>query len=161
MLTPDTRRKRILQLANMKRHLSTREVLLKRPVSSTELVGLDETSAMKSKLDRFSAMPRNITVISFDDRTSGRFHDFLRRLSESNPAPVTVWSSHSVDCGCIISNSITNISFEYDFKQGDEGFVFTTTDLNDRLAVDCYEDDDGREVAEIVTQGKNWLRIGY
>ncbi|WP_143684731.1 hypothetical protein [Variovorax sp. KK3] len=146
----------------MKLHLEELQVLLGRRVAAEELLSLEQTEQLRQASQHFRAAPITAYEIDFCEKMTGRFHALIDRLAISNPSPVYLWATYSVECGTLAVPSLHDIHFDFDFAVGDmELLSMTTSDFQDRLLLNWFESDDGARRLSVQTQGKHWAAIKY
>jgi hypothetical protein len=157
-----TSQERLRQLAHMKMYLGDLGKLLGRTVFSHELCTLEQTARLQQESTQLRIQRVMSCEIPFMDMDTEHFRSFIQRLSDANPSPIYIWISHTIDCGALRVPSLMAVNFESDFPiiEG-EIVVLATSDLKDRLLLDFFVSDDGKEMLKIETQGEHWQKVPY
>lgn len=153
---------KLRQKLNLKRYLAELSALTGGSVQDDELVSLEQTAALREAQQKFGALPMSFSEISFSERGSERFREFVRRLHDANPSPVYVWTQRTIDCGALLIPSLMAIRWDFDFAVNEEGMLaFVTSDMADSLLLDFSELHDGEQRMKVETQGANWEGVAY
>ena len=150
------------QHLNLKRYLAELAELTGRHVRADELVGLEQTAALRACQQKFKTQATTTAEIPFADRLSARFSDFIQNLHGANPSPVYVWTQRTVDCGTLLVPSLQAIKWDFDFGVNDEGILaLVTSDIADSLLLDFSTSLTGEQRMKVETQGANWKDVIY
>lgn len=161
-MTSPSLSQRLRQNLYKKQHLEDLGALLGRVVLQEELGSLEHVNTMREASQKFIDLPVTKREILFSERRMDRFRKFIERLSEANPAPIYVWTEHTIDCGLLLVPSLSDIRFDLDFSINTNGvFVFTTSDLYDRLLLDFSLSDTNEHRLQVETQGEHWSEVVY
>ena len=153
---------KLRQKLNINKYLEELAVLAGRTVQAGELGGVEQAASIREVGKKFSVSEASSSEISFVDRSTERFKDFIKRLHGENPSPVYVWSPRTIDYGTLLLPSLGAIKFDFDFAVNEEGIlVFLTNDLEDRLLLDFFILPTDEKRLKIETQGTNWGSIIY
>lgn len=150
-------RKKIAFKTQMKEYLKELSEISGRTVEQRELFSVEETDLLKSQLAKFNDTEKVSFELTPADLTSERFKRFISSLEKVNSSPVFIWIEKTNDCGALKLPSLSNVSFDFEFKQLPDGVIlFLTDDLRNSLLIDF---DDESLVVEV--QGDDWLDVSY
>lgn len=153
---------RLRQKLNLKRYLAELSALTGGSVQADELVSLEQTASLREAQQKFGALPTSSSEIPFSERGSERFKEFVRRLHDTNPSSVYVWTQRTIDCGALLIPSLMAIRWDFDFAVNEEGMLaFVTSDMADSLLLDFSELHNGEQRMKVETQGANWEGVAY
>lgn len=159
MSTPS---EKLRQKLYMKRYVEELSVLAGYAVQASDLGGLAQATSIRDASQKFKAQPSRSTEISFADKCSERFKNFIHKLYQTNTSSVYVWTPRTIDCGTFLVPSIEAIRFGFDFSINPEGvLVFQSSDLQDRLLLDFFISPTDDQILKIEAQGLNWGAIVY
>jgi hypothetical protein len=162
MFTP-TRQDLIRQKVNLISYLPLLSQIVRRTLNVHELCSLEETVSIRHAVQKNVDQTTNIYDCSFADLHSDRFLQFIQRLEQVNPEPVSIWTRQTIDCGTLILPSIAavlSLDFEVVFK--DEALIsFWASNLNDKLLLDFELSSNNEKLMTIETQGANWIKVSY
>ena len=156
------RMKKIKQKILLPHYLRDLGVLLGRVVRPEEIGRVEEAELKRQKALKIPAIPMVSWEISLADKTSERFKCFVDKLSEVNPSPVDIWTSHTIHCGILSIPSLKEIRWDFSFSSIEDGILtFVTSDPRDNLFLNFCIDDSNEERLEIEIKGKNWTDVVY
>lgn len=153
---------KLRQRIDRNKYLEELRSLMGRPVETQELGTLDDVEKLRKIAKKFEFQETSSWDVEFEEIRSDRFVDFVRRLSDTNPSSVYIWTPRTIYCGALLVPSMTMLKLDFDFGINKEGILaFLTSDAQDRLLLDFYSDNNGRRRLKIEVQGDHWRSIHY
>lgn len=147
---------------SMARHLEELRGLVGREVQISDLMSLQETEAVRARLNSIKRSPKWSTEICFSERLDRRFRQFIENLKDSNGAPVYVWTPLSNVCGLLRPVPLSSVSFGFGFDINDDGLIsIVASDCIDRMVLDFYVDGQQREMLSLDVSGEHWGTVRY
>jgi hypothetical protein len=157
----DERKKKIGYKINLKSHLQELNCFTVRTMSESDLVPLDQTKEILDRSKQLREAVPNKFTIPFEEKKSFRFKNYIKLLQDANSSGVYVWINRTNDCGSSIIKSLFDLKWNFDFECSRHGMlILVTTDLQDRILFDFYEEDDER-LLDIEVSGANWPKITW
>ena len=149
----------ITRLASLPSYLSEISILAGRRIKSDELLSVQETESLRSKLKQMSKERVARGSISFEKIRSGSFISMIEQLYNLNGSPVVLWPPKANDCGLFQMTSIKHVNFDIPFDLNPEGILLIATrDGLDSLLLD-FSEDDGCRSLEIELRGRHWSSV--
>lgn len=145
---------------NIESYLNELSAIVGREVGENELESLTLTHMIQVEAkEKFSGQETLFFEYSSEYVKSENFKKFIQSLIALNPSPVYVWTEKTNFCGALKVNSLLEINFEsFELLNNDEIAVLLTSDLNDRLLVDPFEEN-GLKFMGIELQGNSWREV--
>jgi len=152
---------RRIRKQHMPTHLKELQALTGRVVCADELESLDQLYEMQSHLKEIEENEIVTWDIPFSDRNSGRFKGFIERLKKANPSPIYIFAENSDSCGTLLTPSLDDINFNFEFSINGGLLEFIASDYRDCLLLDFSLSDTGEKLMGIIRRGKNWSKVDY
>lgn len=144
------------------RHLRELGILLGRPVSKEDLLSLHETRELRDRTNKMIRSPVVKFHVPFVERLGPKFHLFIRRLFETNPTDVYIWTPASNLCGVHKPVALKAVEIGFPFLLNPEGIVvFVSVDFCDQLLLDFSTDSQREELLEVEASGDHWGHVSY
>jgi hypothetical protein len=126
-------------------------------VNKNNLSCLDEVEKIRGKTSQLDELPINKAIVEFSVLGSKNFNNFKTQLLQKNSSSVYIWTPRTNSCGLYSVESIDAVNFNFPFNINAEGIlVLLSVDGKDKLLLDFYKSDEGKQVVEIEVSGKNW-----
>jgi hypothetical protein len=154
------RRARFEYLANIKRYLAELSVLLGRPITSEELLGLDATGEILTRSKNTMREGHRVAEIPFSERTGASFAAYVAALQVANTSGVFLWTPRASACGLPRPIGLSALNWGFPFDIYTEGILSViAVDMRDRLVIDFSREAEDREVLQIEAEGVGWARV--
>jgi len=153
---------RLRKNLSLKTYLEELSALKGCPVAACDLCTVDRTDAIQRELSKRARCNIVLHAMSFSDKRSDRFRDFVRNLHAANPSAVFLWTPRTRDCGVLQVSSISEVDFGFAVNINGEGILsFVTADLDDRMLLDFTTAGIGEPQLLVELQGSHWPTVSY
>ncbi|MFI3157237.1 MAG: hypothetical protein QX199_13870 [Methylococcaceae bacterium] len=147
---------------NIKAYLLELSSLINQYINESDISGLAEIEIIRHKASSLNGFPVSKFVISFNEKVTEKFRNFIDGLYYANDSEVYIWTKRTNICGLYKIESIRNINLDFPFEINDEGIlVFLSADFKDKLLFDFASDSNGNKMLEIEVQGQSWPDVSY
>lgn len=144
------------------RHLLELSLLLGRPVDMKDLLSVEQTKAVRARANAVVRQPLVRLEMSFEEKQTPRFADFVQRLARANPSDVYLWTPASNLCGVLRPIPLDLVKLGFRFDLNPEGIIaILASDLGDQLLLDYSAGEDAAERLEVEVSGEHWGGITY
>lgn len=131
-------------------------------INSELLSSTKDMEEIRQKSMILKNKPEKTFSISFEEKSSLKFKDFVRKLYILNDSPVYIWTKKSNIHGLYKAKSINSLNYSFTFDVNVEGIVvFLTENLEDKIILDYYKDNYGKKLLDITLKGQQWSSISY
>lgn len=125
-------------------------------VNKNNLSSLDEVEKVRGKTSQLDELPMNKAIVEFSVLSSKKFNNFNTQLLQKLIKSL-YWTPRTNGCGLYSVESIDAVNFNFPFNINAEGIlVLVSVDAQDKLLLDFYKSDEGKQMVEIEVSGKNW-----
>lgn len=145
----------------MREYLDQLSLVSGRDVVENEIRSVEEAKSTREKAKKFASLPRYRQEFLLKNNEIGPLRHLFTLLERANPAPISVWTDHTIDCGTFTLPNILSVDLTFLAKwKYDSVIVFLSSDLSDRVILDFDQVYDNGISIVVETQGKNWHVIG-
>ncbi|HEY9133768.1 MAG TPA: hypothetical protein VIM98_18600 [Dyella sp.] len=158
----DERKRRIMQLANMKSYLHGLSQFIGREVLVGELVSLRETDVLMEKNRSSYFHGKSRYEIAYDDDSREKIKIFLHEMSRLNSSKILVWMEKTDVCGALFVESMLQIAFDFDnVIKKDDVVVLICEDMKDKVMLDFDLSDSSAPLLRLNIFGSSWSLCKY
>jgi hypothetical protein len=155
----DLRKQREMRKAFLS-YSSKIELLTGSKLNQGKLLDIEKSEDFRKKSNLYLSDKTFKTVVNFSEKLNEKFKALIEKLHNANPSPIYIWLEDSNTQGLYKVCSLKSIDFSFPFNIDTNGvIVFRTEDLNEKMLMDFFYDDDGEEMLEIELQGNNWPQL--
>jgi hypothetical protein len=143
--------------AELNRYLAQLTELAGREVTEAELGAPEDALRLRKAAAKLQGLPKRVLELAPEEIRQARFGDFVRRLVDGNPSPVSIWLNAASACGMVFLPRVDEFNFRFRFSAVPEGVVALLTEQGmDKLLLDF-----GPDEVVLELQGNLWGNLNF